>query len=95
MKVTNSEIITLDVVDLNHRTKIEQFLSNNGIELCGNTGCYHQVESAYSSHPHDCSILDSSMFGIFQSQIDDNILIHMSKIIPSNIKTRSLHEYRK
>ncbi|CAF4469695.1 unnamed protein product, partial [Rotaria sp. Silwood2] len=57
-------------------------------------GYHHQVEGDYPLYSHVCSILDSSMFGIFQSQIadeiasntdlvdSDDILIHMNKIIP-------------
>ncbi|CAF0907937.1 unnamed protein product [Didymodactylos carnosus] len=94
MKAINSKILMSDCVNLNHTLQIQQFLSKNGIELYGSAGYHQQVEGAYSPYSHDCSILDSSMFGTFQSQIaneiasnthlvdSDDILIHMSKIIP-------------
>jgi hypothetical protein len=94
MKATNSKILMSDCVNLNHTPKIQQFLSNNKIELYGSAGYHHQVEGGYPPYSHDCSILDSSMFGTFQTQIgdeiasntnlvdSDDILVHMSKIIP-------------
>ncbi|CAF1179538.1 unnamed protein product [Didymodactylos carnosus] len=94
VKATNSKILMSDCVNLNHTLQIQQFLSKNGIELYGSAGYHQQVEGAYSPYSHDCSILDSSMFGTFQSQIaneiasnthlvdSDDILNHMSKIIP-------------
>ncbi|CAF0853480.1 unnamed protein product [Rotaria sordida] len=94
MKATNSKILMSDCVNLNHTLKIQQFLSKNEIELYGSAGYHHQVEGGYPPYSHDCSILDSSMFGTFQSQIadeiaknthlvdSDDVLIHMSKIVP-------------
>ncbi|CAF5046329.1 unnamed protein product, partial [Rotaria sp. Silwood1] len=94
MKATNSKVLMSDCVNLNHTSKIQQFLSNNEIELYGSAGYHHQVEGGYPQYSHDCSILDSSMFGTFQSQIgdeiasntdlvgSDDVLTHMSKIIP-------------
>ncbi|CAF3256134.1 unnamed protein product [Rotaria sp. Silwood2] len=94
MKASNSKILMSDCVNLNHTSKIRQLLSNNEIELYGSAGYHHQVEGGYPPYSHDCSILDSSMFGTFQSQIgdeiasntdlvhSDDVLIHMSEIIP-------------
>ncbi|CAF4224673.1 unnamed protein product [Rotaria sp. Silwood2] len=94
MKATNSKILMTDCVNLNHTLKIRDLLFNNRIELYGSAGYHHQVYGGYPPYSHDCSILDSSMFATFQSDISneiaintdlvdsDHILIYMSEIIP-------------
>jgi hypothetical protein len=42
---------------------LTSFLANNEIELYGSAGYHHQVEGGYPPYSHNCSILDSSMFG--------------------------------
>ena len=68
--VPNKLVVVADCVRVNHCAMVRREYEKAGIEIIyPSNGFPHNIPGGYPPYSHDLSILDGSMFGVFQARV--------------------------